>query len=330
MNEQKSDLVIYTTEDGLTKIDTTFDGDTVWLSIDQMAELFQRDKSTISRHIKNVFADGELNKASVVVKYATTAADGKTYQVDYYNLDVIISVGYRVKSQRGVHFRIWATNILKEYMRKGFALDDERLKGNGGGNYWKELLDRIRDIRSSEKVLYRQVLDLYATSVDYDPHSETSIKFFKIVQNKLHYAAHGHTAAEVIYERADAAKPFMGLTSFSGELPALKDIGIAKNYLSESELKVLNNLVSGYFDLAEINAIEHNPMYMEDYVKQLDSVLSSGNRKLLVGSGYISHDKAIDKAREEYRKYQKITLTPVEEAYLESIKNLAKEVKKNK
>ncbi len=328
--DNHGEIIICKTDDGMTKIDTTFDGDTVWLSIDQMAELFQRDKSTISRHIKNVFADGELNKASVVVNYATTAADGKTYQVDYYNLDVIISVGYRVKSQRGVHFRIWATNILKEYMRKGFALDDERLKGNGGGNYWKELLDRIRDIRSSEKVLYRQVLDLYATSVDYDPHSEVSIKFFKIVQNKLHYAAHGHTAAEVIYERADASKPFMGLTSFSGELPALKDIGIAKNYLCESELKVLNNLVSGYFDLAEINAIEHKPMYMEDYVKQLDSVLSSGNRKLLVGSGAISHEKAIDKAKKEYRKYQEITITPVEQAYLESIKNLAKELKNNK
>ena len=207
-------------------------------------------------------------------------------------------------------------------------MDDNRLKGNGGGNYWKELLDRIRDIRSSEKVLYRQVLDLYATSVDYDPKSDESIQFFKIVQNKLHYAAHGHTAAEVIYERADAEKPFMGLTSFSGDLPALKDIGVAKNYLKEDELKILNNLVSGYFDLAEISAIEHKPMYMSDYVAQLDSILSSGNRKLLEGPGIVSHDQALDKAKREYRKYQEITLSPVEEEYLKSIKGIEKEVKK--
>ena len=304
--------------------------ETVWLSLDQMAELFQRDKSTISRHIKKIFEEGELQRNSVVANFATTAADGKVYNVDYYNLDVIISVGYRVQSQRGVQFRIWATNVLKEYMIKGFAMDDERLKGNAGGNYWKELLDRIRDIRSSEKVLYRQVLDLYATSVDYDPRSDESVKFFKIVQNKLHYAAHGHTAAEVIYERADAAKPFMGLTSFSGELPALKDIGIAKNYLQENELKILNNLVSGYFDLAEINAIEHKPMYMHDYVKQLDMVLSSGNRKLLEGAGTVSHKQDLEKAKAEYRKYQEITLSPVEQAYLESVKEVAKELKKKK
>ena len=274
------EIIIYQTDDGLTKINVNMQEETVWLSLDQMAELFQRDKSTISRHIKKIFEEGELQRNSVVANFATTAADGKVYNVDYYNLDVIISVGYRVKSQRGVQFRIWATNVLKEYMIKGFAMDDERLKGNAGGNYWKELLDRIRDIRSSEKVLYRQVLDLYATSVDYDPRSDESVKFFKIVQNKLHYAAHGHTAAEVIYERADAEKPFMGLTSFSGELPALKDIGIAKNYLQENELKILNNLVSGYFDLAEINAIEHKPMYMHDYVKQLDMICTqfSGHR----------------------------------------------------
>ena len=216
----------------------------------------------------------------------------------------------------------------KEYIKKGFALDDERLKGNGGGAYWKELLDRIRDIRSSEKVLYRQVLDLYATSVDYDPKSDESIQFFKIVQNKLHYAAHGHTAAEVIYERANAEEPFMGLTHFSGELPSLKDAKIAKNYLSESELKILNNLVSGYFDIAEINAIEHKPMYMSDYVEQLDSVLSSGNRELLDGSGKISHEQAMKKAEIEYRKYEVIALSPVEKAYLESIKKVEKETKR--
>ena len=324
------EIIIYQTDDGLTKINVNMQEETVWLSLDQMAELFQRDKSTISRHIKKIFEEGELQRDSVVANFATTAADGKVYTVDYYNLDVIISVGYRVKSQRGVQFRIWATNVLKEYMIKGFAMDDERLKGNAGGNYWKELLDRIRDIRSSEKVLYRQVLDLYATSVDYDPRSDESVKFFKIVQNKLHYAAHGHTAAEVIYERADAEKPFMGLTSFSGELPALKDIGIAKNYLQENELKILNNLVSGYFDLAEINAIEHKPMYMHDYVKQLDMVLSSGNRKLLEGAGTVSHKQALEKAKAEYRKYQEITLSPVEQAYLESVKEVAKELKKKK
>ena len=328
--DNRGEIIIYQTEDGLTKINVNLQNETVWLSLDQMAELFQRDKSTISRHIKNVFNEGELSKNSVVANYATTASDGKTYQVEYYNLDVIISVGYRVKSLRGTQFRIWANSVLKEYIIKGFAMDDERLKGNSGGNYWKELLDRIRDIRSSEKVLYRQVLDLYATSVDYDPKSETSIQFFKIVQNKLHYAAHGHTAAEVIYERADAERPFMGLTSFAGELPALKDIGIAKNYLNEDELKILNNLVSGYFDLAEISAIEHRPMYMSDYIEQLDSILVSGNRKFLEGAGSVSHDQAMKKAKEEYRKYQEIILSPVEEEFLKSIKGISKEVKKRK
>ena len=325
---QNSNILMYTTEDGITKVEVTFDNDTVWLSIDQMAELFQRDKSVIGKHIRNIFKEGELVKERVWAKFAYTANDGKTYQVDYYNLDVIISVGYRVKSFRGTQFRIWATDILKEYMKKGFAMDDERLKGNGGGSYWKELLDRIRDIRSSEKVLYRQVLDLYATSVDYSPHSDESVRFFKIVQNKLHFAAHGHTAAEVIFERADAEKPFMGLTSFSGEIPALKDISIAKNYLQESELRVLNNLVSGYFDLAEINAIEHKPMYMSDYVKQLDSVLTSGNRQLLQNSGIVSHTQAVEKAQSEYRKYQEKTIAPVEEAYLDRIKDIEKEAKK--
>lgn len=330
---QYGEIIIYQTEDGLTKINVNMQGETVWLSLDQMADLFQRDKSTISRHIKNVFEERELVRDSTVAKFATVQNEGNRQVervIEYYNLDVIISVGYRVKSQRGVQFRIWATERLKEYMIKGFTMDDERLKGNGGGNYWKELLDRIRDIRSSEKVLYRQVLDLYATSVDYDPHSEESVRFFKIVQNKLHFAAHGHTAAEVIYERADAKKPFMGLTSFSGELPALKDIGIAKNYLQENELKILNNLVSGYFDLAEINAIEHKPMYMEDYVKQLDMLLSSGNRKLLIGMGTVSHKQAMDKAKAEYRKYQEITITSVEQAYLESIKEVSKEIKRRK
>ena len=314
------DFLIYQTENGVTKIDVRIQDDTVWLTQQQMAELYQSSKSNVSEHIKHIFEDGELAEEAVVRKIRTTASDGKNYSVTYYNLDMIISLGYRIKSIVATRFRKWATERLKEYMIKGFTMDDERLKGNGGGQYWKELLDRIRDIRSSEKVLYRQVLDLYATSVDYDPHSEESILFFKIVQNKLHYAAHGHTASEVIYERADAGKPFMGLTSFSGDFPSLKDISIAKNYLSEEELKVLNNLVSGYFDFAEINAIEHRPMYMNDYIEQLDNILSSGNRKLLTGSRTISHEQAIEKARAEYRKFQTENLSPVEDAYLETIK----------
>lgn len=332
MND-RGEIIIYQTEDGLTKINVNMQNETVWLSLDQMAELFLRDKSTISRHIKNVYTEGELIRETTVANFATVQTEGGRQverNIEYYNLDVIISVGYRVKSIRGTQFRIWASSVLKEYIIKGFSMDDDRLKGNGGGNYWKELLERIRDIRSSEKVLYRQVLDLYATSVDYNPKSEESIRFFKIVQNKLHYAAHGHTAAEVIYERADAEKPFMGLTSFSGELPALKDIGVAKNYLKEDELKILNNLVSGYFDLAEINAIEHKPMYMSDYVQQLDSILISGRRTLLTGSGSVSHDQAMKKATDEYRKYQKIMLSPVEEEYFKSIKGIERAVKKRK
>ncbi len=326
--ENLGEIIIYQTEDGLTKLEVKMENDTVWLTQAQLVELYKSSKANVSEHIAHIFEEGELVKEAVVRKFRTTASDGKNYNVLYYNLDMIISLGYRINSATATRFRQWATQRLKEYIIKGFTIDDERLKGNGGGNYWKELLDRIRDIRSSEKVLYRQVLDLYATSVDYNPQSEESIQFFKIVQNKLHYAAHGHTAAEVIYERADAEKPFMGLTSFSGELPALKDIGVAKNYLKEDELKILNNLVSGYFDLAEINAIEHKPMYMADYVEQLDSILSSGNRKLLVGPGKVSHDQAIKKAKEEYRKYQEITLSPVEEEYLKSIKGVEKEVKK--
>lgn len=325
------EILIYQTDNGQTNIEVKIEDDTVWLTQQQMSELFQTSRTNVVEHIKHIYEEGELDEISTCRNFRQVRKEGNrevTRQIPHYNLDMIISLGYRIKSVIATRFRQWATQRLKEYMIKGFTIDDERLKGNGGGNYWKELLDRIRDIRSSEKVLYRQVLDLYATSVDYNPHSEESVRFFKIVQNKLHYAAHGHTAAEVIYQRADAQKPFMGLTSFAGELPALKDIGIAKNYLEENELKVLNNLVSGYFDLAEINAIEHKPMYMDDYVKQLDSVLSSGNRKLLTGAGSVSHKQALEKAKSEYRKYQEITLTPVEKAYLESIKEVSKEVKR--
>lgn len=324
------EIIIYQGKDGLTKIDVKMENETVWLTLDQMATLFDRNKSTISRHIKSIFEEGELTRNAVVANIATTAADGKTYQVDYYNLDVIISVGYRVKSIIGTHFRQWATKRIKEYMIKGFTMDDERLKNLGGGNYWKELLDRIRDIRSSEKVLYRQVLDLYATSVDYDPKSSESITFFKIVQNKLHFAAHGHTAAEVIYERVDSEKPFMGLTSFAGDMPTAKDVKIAKNYLEPDELKVLNNLVSGYFDFAEIQAMRKRPMYMNDYITQLDNILGSTGEMLLTDAGKISHEQAMEKAMTEYRKYQEKTLTEVEKAYLETIKMLGEKTSKKK
>ena len=324
----ESEIIIYQTEDGHTKIDVKFEDETVWLTQAQLCELYQTSKSNISEHIKHIFEEGELEETSVVRKFRTTASDGKKYNTIHYNLDMIISLGYRVKSKIATNFRRWATERLKEYMIKGFTMDDERLKNLGGGNYWKELLDRIRDIRSSEKVMYRQVLDLYATSVDYDPKSSESIAFFKMVQNKLHYAAHGHTAAEVIYERADASQPFMGLKSFSGDFPALKDIGIAKNYLNDEELKILNNIVSGYFDFAEIQAMRHHPMYMSDYVEHLDNVLKTTGEKVLQDAGTISHAQAIEKATEEYRKYQAQNLSPVEEAYLESIKNIQSIVKK--
>ena len=325
--EDRSEIIIYQTEDGSTKIDVKFEEETVWLTQAQLCELYQTSKSNISEHIKHIFEEGELEEVSVVRKFRTTGADGKNYNITHYNLDMIISLGYRVKSLIATQFRRWATEHLKEYMIKGFTMDDERLKNLGGGNYWKELLDRIRDIRSSEKVMYRQVLDLYATSVDYNPKSSESIAFFKMVQNKLHYAAHGHTAAEVIYERASAEQPFMGLRNFSGDFPTLKDIGIAKNYLNEEELKILNNIVSGYFDFAEIQAMRHHPMYMSDYVEHLDNVLKTTGEKLLQGAGTVSHAQAIEKATEEYKKYQVQSLSPVEEEYLESIKNIHSIVK---
>jgi len=327
MKEEQGQIIIYQTEDGNTHIDVKIEDETIWLTQNQLVELYQTSKSNVSEHIKHIYEDGELDEDSVVRKFRTTASDGKKYNVIYYNLDMIISLGYRIKSIIATQFRRWATERLKEYMIKGFTMDDERLKQLGGGNYWRELLDRIRDIRSSEKVLYRQVLDLYATSADYNPKSSESVEFFKIVQNKLHYAAHGHTAAEVIYKRVDAGKPYMGLTSFSGDMPTLKDVKIAKNYLEEDELKVLSNLVSGYFDFAEIQAMRKNMMYMRDYIEHLDRILESTGEEVLNNAGRISHNQAMEKAVAEYKKYQAITLSPVEEVYIETIKNIEKEAK---
>ena len=323
----KSNIIIYTTEDGLSKIETTFDGDTVWLSIDQMAELFQRNKSTISRHIKNIYSEEELVQEATVAYFATVQNEGNRQverSICYYNLDVIISVGYRVKSKRGTQFRIWATGILKEYMRKGFALDDERLKNLGGGGYFKELLERIRDIRASEKVFYRQILEIYATSIDYDPKAEISIQFFQKVQNKIHYAIHGQTAAEVIYTRADAEKEFMGLTTFAGNQPTLREAVIAKNYLNEKELRAMGQLVSGYLDFAERQAEREQAMTMKDWAKHLDRILTMSGEQLLSGNGSVTHKQAVEKATGEYKKYKERTLSDVEQDYLNSIKILGK------
>lgn len=323
----KSNIIIYTTEDGLSKIETTFDGDTVWLSIDQMAELFQRDKSTISRHIKNIYSEEELVQEATVAYFATVQNEGNRQverSICYYNLDVIISVGYRVKSKRGTQFRIWATGILKEYMRKGFALDDERLKNLGGGGYFKELLERIRDIRASEKVFYRQILEIYATSIDYDPKAEISIQFFQKVQNKIHYAIHGQTAAGVIYTRADAEKEFMGLTTFAGNQPTLREVVIAKNYLNEKELRAMGQLVSGYLDFAERQAEREQAMTMKDWAKHLDRILTMSGEQLLSGNGSVTHKQAVEKATGEYKKYKERTLSDVEQDYLNSIKILGK------
>ena len=327
----QGDVIIYQTDDGKTKIDVRFVDETVWLSQQQMVELFKTSRTNIVEHIAHIYEEGELDEISTCRKFRQVRQEGNrtvSRELPFYNLDMIISLGYRVKSIIATHFRRWATERLKEYLIKGFTMDDDRLKNLGGGKYWKELLDRIRDIRSSEKVMYRQVLDLYATSVDYDPKSRESVAFFKMVQNKLHYAAHGHTAAEVIYERADADKPFMGLTSFSGDFPTSKDIGIAKNYLSEEELKILNGIVSGYFDFAEVQAIRHNPMHMSDYVEHLDRILSTTGEQILVGAGKIRHKQAMDKANREYQRFLAQNLSPVEEAYLQTIKEVEKTAKK--
>ena len=329
-DQSQGEIVIYQAEDGLTKVECRFVDETVWLTQQQMAELFHTSRSNIVEHIGHIYEEGELDEVSTCRKFRQVRMEGNrqvTRELPFYNLDMIISLGYRVKSLIATQFRRWATERLKEYMIKGFTMDDERLKNLGGGNYWRELLERIRDIRSSEKVMYRQVLDLYATSVDYNPRSAESVAFFKMVQNKLHYAAHGHTAAEVIYERADADKPFMGLTTFSGDFPTAKDIGIAKNYLTEEELRVLNQMVSGYFDFAEVQAIRHRPMYMSDYVEQLDNILRATGEEVLTHAGKISHAQAMEKAKAEYKRYQAQTLSPVEEEYLKTIKQLGKTAK---
>jgi len=329
--EDQEQILIYQSEDGNTHIDVRVQEETVWLTQQQMAELFQTSRTNVVEHVKHIYEEGELDENSTCRNFRQVRIEGSrevTRNIPHYNLDMIISLGYRVKSIIATQFRRWATERLKEYIIKGFAMDDERLKQLGGGNYWRELLDRIRDIRSSEKVLYRQVLDLYATSADYDPKSNESVQFFKIVQNKLHYAAHGNTAAEVIYKRADADKPYMGLTTFQGDMPTLKDVKIAKNYLEENELKVLSNLVSGYFDFAEIQAMRKNVMYMRDYIEHLDKILASTGEEVLKNAGSISHKQAIEKAATEYRKYQAATLSPVEEAYIETIKGIEKEAKK--
>ena len=331
--QNPSEILMYQTEDGQSRIEVRLTDETVWLSLNLMADLFQRDKSVISRHISNIFEEGELVKDSVVANFATTAADGKTYQVDYFNLDVIISVGYRVKSHRGVQFRKWATGRLREYLVKGFTMDDERLKRQGSGNYFDELLARIRDIRSSEKLFWSKVLDIYALSIDYDPRTESSRKFFATVQNKMHYAAHGNTAAEVIANRANADELYMGLTSFSGDKPRLTDAEIAKNYLDEKELDTLNRIVTMYLDFAELQALNRRPMTMVDWIEKLDDFLRITDREILTHAGTVRHEAAIQKAREEFKRYRALTLdqpSPVEKHFIEAVKDMKQLEKKQK
>ncbi len=331
MNLQyKGQIILYQTQDGESKIEVTLANDTVWLNLDQMAELFQRNKSTISRHIKNILESGELQENSVVAKNATTASDGKIYQVAYYNLDMIISVGYRVNSYRGVQFRMWATQVLKEYLIKGFALNDELLKNAGGGNYFDELLARIRDIRSSEKIFYRKVLEIYALSIDYDPRTETTKQFFATVQNKMHYSVHGHTAAEVIYNRADAEKDFMGLTTWTGMFPKKSDAEYAKNYLTEEELDILNRIVNLFLDFAELQAKSHTPMYMKDWIQKLDDFLKLSGKDLLTHAGAISAEVAKLKADAEYDKFKERSNERLSAVEIHFIENFEKERKKLK
>ncbi|MBU1011231.1 MAG: virulence RhuM family protein [Bacteroidetes bacterium] len=336
MENNQSDFILFKTEDEKIAVDVRFDNETVWLTQEQMAALFGKARTTITEHINNVFKEGELNEEVACRNFRLTtqhgAMEGKTQEISvkHYNLDVIISVGYRVKSLRGTQFRQWATKRLNEYIRKGFTMDDERLKNLGGGGYWKELLQRIRDIRASEKVFYRQVLDIYATSIDYDPKAEVSVAFFKKVQNKIHYAVHGQTAAEVIYTRADAEKEFMGLMTFPGSRPYLKDVVVAKNYLDEKELRSLGQIVSGYLDFAERQAEREQTMTMKDWAEHLDKILTMSGEKLLLGAGSVSHEVAIEKATTEYKKYQQKTLSEAEKNYLESLKVLENKTKKKK
>lgn len=330
MREDNGEIIIYSTGDGEAEIDVRFVDETVWLTQQQMAELFKTSRTNIVEHIANIYEEGELDRSLTCREFRQVQEEGTrsvSRNIPFYNLDMIISIGYRVKSKIATNFRKWATEHLKEYLVKGFTMDDKRLKNLGGGTYWKDLLDRIRDIRSSEKVMYRQVLDLYATSVDYNPKSNETIAFFKTVQNKLHYAAHGQTAAEVVYTRADSEKEFMGLTSFSGKFPTMKDIGVAKNYLTAKELERLNRTVSVFFEVAEMNAMDHKPMYMSDYLDTLENILNATNQKVLDGVGKISHKQAIEKAVSEYCKYQQEKLTPIEEDYLAEIRRIGKTAK---
>ena len=321
MKRRNDEFVLFQTEDRKIALDVRFEEETVWLSLDQMADLFDRNKSTISRHIKNVFDEAELQREQVVADFATTAADGKTYQVTYYNLDVVISVGYRVKSLRGTQFRQWATKRLNEYIRKGFTMDDDRLK-NGGGRYFRELLQRIRDIRSSERNLYQQVTDIYATAVDYDPKAEMTQQFFATVQNKLHYAAHKHTAAEVIYDRVDRNKPFVGMTNFQGDYVTAGDVKVAKNYLTEKELQVLNLLVSQFLDFAELQAMEEHAMTMQEWIGELDRQLAANRRELLQGKGSVSHKQAMEKAASEFNLYREQEMKQLESDFDRAVRQL--------
>jgi hypothetical protein len=330
MENINSEFIIFITEDQKISVDVRMSEQDVWLTQDQLAMLFGVERPGITQHIKNIFSEGELEEVSVSKKFLRTAADGKNYNTKHYNLDMIISLGYRINSKIATQFRIWATKRLNEYIRKGFTIDDERLKNLGGGGYWKELLQRIRDIRASEKVFYRQVLEIYATSIDYDPKADVSMQFFKKVQNKIPYAVHGQTAAEVIFNRADAEKDFMGLRTFSGERPYFKDITIAKNYLDEKELRALGQIVSGYLDFAERQAEREQTMTMKDWADHLDRILTMSGENLLQGAGSISHEKSVDKATDEYKKYQQKTLSEVEKNYLESLKLIENETKNKK
>ena len=333
MTADKSELIIYQTDDGRTLIETRLEDESVWLTQAQLGELFQKAKSTVSEHIKNIFEEGELDSNSVVRNFRTTADDGKSYDTAYYNLDVIISVGYRVKSHQGTKFRQWATAKLREYIVKGFTMNDELLKQAGGGNYFDELLARIRDIRSSEKVFWRKVLDIYATSIDYDPKLEISVQFFQTVQNKMHWAAHGNTAAEVIYKRIDAAKPNLGLTNFNGAKPTKQETEIAKNYLSADELNVLNRMVTAYLELAELQALNRKAMYMSDWIERLDEFLKMTGSEILDHAGTVSHQQAIEKSATEYAKYKELyknELSEAERHFVSQIEETAKKLKPEK